>query len=194
MKLRRIVPAALALSILLTACAAPAAPAAPAASSAQSAAPAASSPAASSAPATSAAANSGFDPDNIVLGGRDAEGRTGVVSSGRLEASEVGVEILKNGGNAIDAAVAMGFLLGVCEQQSSGIGGGGFMVVRFADSGEVVPVFADRAWRVEVRKTPGRWTVKGDGPNKEYGQFLESVQGLDEAEAAACFEHAMQRT
>ena len=53
------------------------------------------------------------------------------------------------------------------------------------DSGEVVPVFADRAWRVEVRKTPGRWTVKGDGPNKEYGQFLESVQGLDEAEAAA---------
>lgn len=81
---------------------------------------------------------SGFDPDNIVLGGRDAEGTTGVVSSGRLEASRLGVEILKNGGNAIDAAVAMGFLLGVCEQQSSGIGGGGFMMIRFADSDEVV--------------------------------------------------------
>ena len=79
-----------------------------------------------------------YDPDNIVLGGRDAEGKTGVVSSGRLEASQLGVEILKNGGNAIDAAVAMGFLLGVCEQQSSGIGGGGFMVVRFADTDEVV--------------------------------------------------------
>ena len=164
MKLRRIVPAALALSILLTACAAPAAPAAPAVSGAQSAAPAASSPAAS-APASSAAANSGFDPDNIVLGGRDAEGRTGVVSSGRLEASEVGVEILKNGGNAIDAAVAMGFLLGVCEQQSSGIGGGGFMVVRFADSGEVV--FIDFRDQSGAAASLDMWQVDENGRVKD---------------------------
>ena len=110
----------LSLCITLTACGGPAASPAPSQS------------------ATSAQSGGSFDPDNIVLGGRDAEGKAGVVSSGRLEASQIGVEILQNGGNAIDAAVAMGFVLGVCEQQSSGIGGGGFMVVRFADSGEIV--------------------------------------------------------
>ena len=62
----------------------------------------------------------------------------GMVNCSSPQASAAGLEILRKGGNAIDAAVAMGFLLGVCEQQSSGIGGGGFMMVRFADTGEVV--------------------------------------------------------
>jgi len=133
-KFARLSALALSLSLLLTACGSPAA----------SSTPSGSSPAASSQEQTSGVSTeagniaSVHDPDNIVLGGRDAEGKTGVVSSGRLEASQLGVDILKNGGNAIDAAVAMGFLLGVCEQQSSGIGGGGFMVVRFADTGEIV--------------------------------------------------------
>ena len=104
---------------------------------------------------------SGFDPDNIVLGGRDAEGTTGVVSSGRMEASQLGVEILKNGGNAIDAAVAMGFLLGVCEQQSSGIGGGGFMMVRFADTGEVV--FIDFRDQSGAAACLDMWQIDEDG-------------------------------
>lgn len=123
----------LTLCTLLSACGAPAA--------SSSAEPSVGTPDANvsqSAPASSEQVVAGFDPDNIVLGGRDAEGKGGVVSSGRMEASQLGVEILKNGGNAIDAAVAMSFLLGVCEQQSSGIGGGGFMVVRFADTDEVV--------------------------------------------------------
>ena len=142
-KLARISALALSLSLMLTACGAPAGTSAPAASSAPS-----TSQQTPSSGVTTEAGNiaSVHDPDNIVLGGRDAEGTTGVVSSGRLEASQLGVEILKNGGNAIDAAVAMGFLLGVCEQQSSGIGGGGFMLVRFADTDEVVFIdFRDKS-------------------------------------------------
>ena len=74
----------------------------------------------------------------VHVGGRDAVGENGVVATGREDATQIGIDILKAGGNAIDAAVAIGFALGVSEQQSSGIGGGGFMTVRFAKTGEVV--------------------------------------------------------
>ena len=60
--------------------------------------------------------------------------KNAVVSTARYEASKIGLEVLEKGGNAIDAAVAVGFALGVCEPQSSGIGGGGFMIVRFAEN------------------------------------------------------------
>ena len=79
-----------------------------------------------------------FGNENVHTGGRDAVGENGVVATGREDATQIGIDILKAGGNAVDAAVAIGFALGVSEQQSSGIGGGGFMTVRFAETGEVV--------------------------------------------------------
>ena len=58
------------------------------------------------------------------------EGKQGMVVSTHPIASDVGLAILKKGGNAIDAAVAVNFALAVCHPSAGNIGGGGFLVYR----------------------------------------------------------------
>jgi gamma-glutamyltranspeptidase/glutathione hydrolase len=62
--------------------------------------------------------------------------RQGVVSVSTPLAAEVGAKVLENKGNAIDAAVAIQFALNVVEPNFSGIGGGGFMMIHLAETGE----------------------------------------------------------
>ena len=66
-------------------------------------------------------------------GARVANGDSAMVTSNEPLASQVGVRILRAGGNAVDAAVAVGFALAVTYPEAGNLGGGGFMLVRMAD-------------------------------------------------------------
>jgi len=60
-------------------------------------------------------------------------------------ATDVGVSVLQRGGNAVDAAVAVGFALAVTHPFAGNIGGGGYMVIRMADGRATFIDFRERA-------------------------------------------------
>lgn len=79
------------------------------------------------------------------------EGKNGIVSSGSLLASQAGIEIMKQGGNAVDAAVATGFALAVTHPSAGNLGGGSFILLQNAqgasfalDAREVAPQAATK--------------------------------------------------
>jgi gamma-glutamyltranspeptidase/glutathione hydrolase len=69
----------------------------------------------------------------------------GMVVSTQYLASQVGADILKKGGNAVDAAIAVGYALAVVHPAAGNIGGGGFMTIRFADGRSQFIDFRERA-------------------------------------------------
>jgi gamma-glutamyltranspeptidase/glutathione hydrolase len=77
--------------------------------------------------------------------------RQGMVASSEPLASEVGAKILRAGGNAVDAAVAVGFALAVTYPQAGNLGGGGFMLIRMADGQAVVVDYREEAPRSASR-------------------------------------------
>jgi gamma-glutamyltranspeptidase/glutathione hydrolase len=74
-----------------------------------------------------------------------ARGRSAMVASQHELASQIGVDVLKKGGNAIDAAIAVGFALAVVYPEAGNIGGGGFMLIRKANGESTVIDYRETA-------------------------------------------------
>jgi gamma-glutamyltranspeptidase/glutathione hydrolase len=82
---------------------------------------------------------------------RPVAAEKGMVVTAQHLATEVGVDILKRGGNAIDAAVAVGYALAVVYPAAGNLGGGGFMTVQFADGRKTFLNFREKAPRAARR-------------------------------------------
>jgi gamma-glutamyltranspeptidase/glutathione hydrolase len=85
------------------------------------------------------ASSSLASPDNPI------KAKNGMVVSANDLATKVGVVILKNGGNAVDAAVAVGFALSVTYPVAGNLGGGGFMVIHLADGRDITIDYREKA-------------------------------------------------
>lgn len=99
---------------------------------------------------------------------RVALGTRGAVASQDRLATEVGLAILERGGNAVDAAVAIGFALAVTHPAAGNIGGGGFMIVRLADGRataidyrETAPTAASRDMYLDASGAPTKDSIVG---------------------------------
>ncbi len=110
----------------------------------------------------------------------------GMVASGNPLATDAGLNVLKSGGNAIDAAVAVGLTLGVVDSHNSGIGGGCFMLIRLAngkfvaiDGREMAPSAATR----DMFLRDG----KGDTELSQTGPLASGVPG-----EVAAFDYAIK--
>jgi gamma-glutamyltranspeptidase / glutathione hydrolase len=93
-----------------------------------------------------------FPPEWRFDSGRTATfARSAMVSSNDSLASLAGVEILRGGGNAVDAAVAVGFALAVTYPEAGNLGGGGYMIIRMADGRTAALDYRERAPRAATR-------------------------------------------
>lgn len=100
-----------------------------------------------------------------------AAGRRGAVAADHPLASEAGVSVMRAGGNALDAAIAAAFMLGVVSPSGSGIGGGGFLIYWCARDGA--------SYALDFREVaPAQLTAKAFVRNGEVDTRLSQVGGL----------------
>jgi gamma-glutamyltranspeptidase/glutathione hydrolase len=116
-----------------------------------------------------------------------ASGSRGMVVTPHPEATRAGVRVLERGGNAVDAAIAAAFAVAVAQPQSTGIGGGAFILVRLADG---------RAFAIDARETapaaayPGLYTREGVAPDaSRVGGLAVATPGIVAGFALALEEH-----
>jgi gamma-glutamyltranspeptidase/glutathione hydrolase len=100
--------------------------------------------------------------------------RQGVVSVSHPLAAEAGARVLERGGNAIDAAAAIQFMLNVVEPQFSGIGGGGFMMIHLAKTNATFAI--DGREKAPAAATPTMFLFTGVPSDQLFG--LASTSGI----------------
>ncbi len=92
-------------------------------------------------------------PVKLSVGGRSAvRGPAGLVTSVEANATRAGVDVLEKGGNAVDAAVAVGYALAVTHPSAGNIGGGGFMLIRMSHGDTVAIDFRETAPKAATTK------------------------------------------
>lgn len=104
------------------------------------------------------------------------------VASAHSLATEAGIQTLKQGGNAFDAAVAVSSVLSVVEPISSGLGGGGFFLLHDARTGK--DVFVDARETAPAAATPDKYLDKTGGLDRdraENGPWAAGIPGLPAA-------------
>ena len=116
---------------------------------------------------------------NLKLTERDDVGENGMVTTANVYATMAGLEVLEQGGNAVDAAIAISYALGVCEPNASGLGGGGFMNIHMADGSELVIDYREVAPMGQDAYT---WldetgAVKNNGTANSVGGLATGVPG-----------------
>ncbi len=116
------------------------------------------------------------------------EAENGLVVSSQAYASNAGLEILKKGGNAIDAAVAVGYALAVVNPCCGNIGGGGFMVIKLADGRETFINFRETA-----PKSATETMFLDAGSNPVKGESLYSYKAVAVPGTVAGLDYALQK-
>ncbi|HST44073.1 MAG TPA: gamma-glutamyltransferase [Luteimonas sp.] len=104
------------------------------------------------------------------------------VASAHALATDAGIAVLRDGGNAFDAAVAVSSVLSVVEPISSGLGGGGFFLLHQADSGR--DVFVDARETAPAAATPAQYLAADGSFNRdraENGPWAAGIPGLPAA-------------
>ena len=108
----------------------------------------------------------------------------GMIATSQPMATQVGLEVLKSGGNAMDAAIAAGATLCVTEPQSTGIGGDCFVFYHEAKTGSLHGL--NGSGRAPARATPEEYRRRGHGEMPQRGLLSVTVPGaIDAWETAA---------
>lgn len=99
------------------------------------------------------------DQSELVVTRREVAGRQGMVTAKHPLVAGLGIQVLRDGGNAVDAAVAMAFAIGVVEPHMSGLGGGGFMSIHLRDGRNLV---VDYFARAPLTASPAMYELTSD--------------------------------
>ncbi len=117
-----------------------------------------------------------------------ARGAKACVVTAEPHATQVGLEVLRAGGNAVDAAVAVALALAVTHPQAGNLGGGGFLVLRFVDGRQAALDFRERAPRAATADMYLRPDGSVDTDKVQFGASAAGVPG-----SPAGLLHALQK-